>query len=185
MGERRKKWEWEGERRGRNGKRPPAQTPLKQKHPFSSENKPPSQDLREWATSAGRGSSNEGQDVPLRTHLRRAEGQKPEYIDPSLSLCHCPALPSHPGRVASVHPQKNPSSPACSFPSYQPFTELQPARRRRRAWNCTQQTKTEWRRLSVIKEQLRCSERLICSLCDRINRNWGQKSVLPAFPAAA
>lgn len=113
--EKEKKREW-GERRrrrGRNGKRPPAQTPLKQKHPFSSENKPPSQDLREWATSAGRGSSNEGQDVPLRTHLRRAEGQKPEYIDPSLSLCHCPALPSHPSRVASVPPppKKRPRPP--------------------------------------------------------------------------
>lgn len=100
-GKQERKWERGGERPrrggGRNGKRPPAQTPLKQKHPFSRENKPPSQDLREWATSAGRGSSNEGQDVPLRTHLRRAEGQKPEYIDPSLSLCHCPDLPSHPG----------------------------------------------------------------------------------------
>ena len=121
-GGRRKKWDWEGarrrRRRGRNGKRPPAQTPLKQKHPFSSENKPPSQDLREWATSAGRGSSNEGQDVPLRTHLRRAEGQKPEYIDPSLSLCHCPALPSHPGRVASEppFPKKHPVLPLPARP---------------------------------------------------------------------
>lgn len=125
MGQRRRRKRGNGKERGgggggggRNGKRPPTQTPLKQKHPFSSENKPPSQDLREWATSAGRGSSNEGQDVPLRTHLRRAEGQKPEYIDPSLSLCHCPALPSHPGRVASA-PLKNctpsppSSSPAC------------------------------------------------------------------------
>lgn len=108
---------------GRNGKRPPAQTPLKQKHPFSSENKPPSQDLREWATSAGRGSSNEGQDVPLRTHLRRAEGQKPEYIDPSLSLCHCPALPSHPGRVASVPLKKKRKtfSPPC-LPAFLPIS---------------------------------------------------------------
>lgn len=110
-GKQERKWDWEGERgkRGSNGKHPPAQTPLKQKHPFSSENKPPSQDLREWATSAGRGSSNEGQDVPLRTHLRRAEGQKSEYIDLSLShsLCLCPALPSHLGRVASVPHKKN------------------------------------------------------------------------------
>lgn len=118
MGERRKKWEWEGEWRGRNGKRPPAQTPLKQKHPFSSENKPPSQDLREWATSAGRGSSNEGQDVPLRTHLRRAEGQKPEYIDPSLSLCHCPALPSHPsGEWLQYTPPKKKPRPPLPAPS--------------------------------------------------------------------
>lgn len=151
-----------------SGKRPVAQTPLKQKHPFSSKNKPPSQDLHEWATSAGRGSSNEGQDVPLRTHLRRAEGQKPEYIDPSLSLCHCPALPSHPGRAFSTPLKK-------IFPSYQPFTELQPVRRRGRAWNHAQQTKTERQRLYLIKEQLRCYERLICSLCDRINRNWGNK----------
>lgn len=113
--------EEEKRERERNGKRPLAQTHLKQKHPFSSENKPPSQDLREWATSACRGSSKEGQDVPLRTHLRRAEGQKPEYIDPSLSLCHCPALPSHPGRVALVLPKSSPSSPAC-LPAASPPT---------------------------------------------------------------
>lgn len=41
-----------------------AKTPWKQKHPFSRENKPPSQDLREWATSAGRGSSTEGRMFP-------------------------------------------------------------------------------------------------------------------------
>lgn len=163
--------ERKGRRRGRSGKCPPVQTPLKQKHPFSSENKPPSQDPREWATSAGRGSSNEGQDVPLRTHLRRAEGQKPEYIDPSLSLCHCPALPPTWAKWLQYPPPPRGKKKKKAILSYQPFTELQPARRQRRAWNCTQQTKTEGQRLSVIKEQLRCSERLICSLCDRINRN--------------
>ena len=115
LGEKRRRKRGNGKERGvggggrRNGKRLPAQTPLKQKHPFSRENKPPSQDLHEWTTSAGRGSSNEGQDVPLRTHLRRAEGQKPEYIDPSLSLCHCPALPSHPGQSGFSTPTNTPS----------------------------------------------------------------------------
>ena len=95
------------------------QTPLKQKHPFSSENKPPSQDLHEWATSAGRGSSNEGQDVPLRTHLRRAEGQKPVYIDPpsvSLSLSSF-TLPPWPERLQWIlennKKKSRPPPPAC------------------------------------------------------------------------
>lgn len=55
--------EGEAEKRrsgGDGGNWPPSQTPLKQKHPFSSKNKPPSQDLHEWSTSASGGSSNVG-----------------------------------------------------------------------------------------------------------------------------
>lgn len=83
---------------GGNGKGPLAQTPLIQKHPFSSKNKHPSQDLHEWATSVGRGSSNQGQDVPLRTHLRWAQVQRLEYTDPPTPV-NCPALLSHPQPV--------------------------------------------------------------------------------------
>lgn len=81
---------------GWNGKGLPAQTPLKQKHPFSSKNKPPSQGFHEWATSVDRGSSKQGQDVPLRTHLRRAQVQRLEYIDPPPPPRPCPALLSQP-----------------------------------------------------------------------------------------
>lgn len=130
------KREEEKEEEGGNGKRPPVQTPLKQKHPFSSENKPPSQDLREWATSAGRGSSNEGQDVPLRTHLSGAVGQKPQYIEPLSPSVTVQLRP--PSRAE--RPNTEPGSP---LPARLPLTELMPARRRRRAWSCAQHTKTE------------------------------------------
>lgn len=73
------------------GKQPLQQTPLKQKQPFSGKNKLPSQDDHQWGTSAGRGSSIEGQDVLLRTLLRRDAGQKYVYIDPSLSLLLSPS----------------------------------------------------------------------------------------------
>lgn len=45
------------------------------------------------------------------------------------------------------------------------------------AWNCPRQTKTRGQRLSLIKEQLRCYERLICSLCDKINRKLGGRNL--------
>lgn len=173
------------------GKRPAPQTPLKQKHPFSSENKPPSQDLHEQATSAGRGGSNEGQDVPLRTHLRRAEGQKPVYIDPpsvSLPLSSFTVLPwlrSYSGSWKIIKKIKAGLQRLLAhfIPSHHPLTELPPARQQGRAWSCIQQTKTEGQRLSMIKEQLRCYERLICSLCGKIIRKWVEKSLWLVFPA--
>lgn len=68
-------------------------------------------------------------------------------------------------------PWKKPVSPACSFPSYQPFAEPQPERRWRRRGTVLSKERRVWGGgFSMIKEQLRCSERLICSLCDRINR---------------